>query len=399
MDGDRRPVGPDVIRVNGMSKRFVLRKDNSLKERIVGIGRIGRRHREDFWVLKDVDLQIRAGETVGLIGHNGSGKSTLLKLIGGILDPTNGSVEHRGRIAALLELGAGFHPDLTGRENVYLNAALLGLTREETDARFDAIVEFAGIGEFVDTQVKFFSSGMFVRLAFAVAINTDPDILLVDEVLAVGDEAFQRKCLDKISEFREQGVAIIIVSHRLAEIQSLCDRVIVLDHGRVMHDGDVQTGVREFRELLKADAQTPDGEHIIGVEVLDAAEQPRTSFAPGEDVLIRLELDRMAALHDWYPSIQVDDAFGRAAFGTSTFELDGAWVNGDEDRLVVDFHIAAPALGDGRFFVNAAIILREPIAKHADDAVQAATFEVVSPTPARGLIRVHATAEIAPTAR
>ena len=188
---------PEIVRIDHVSKRFTLRKDKSLKERIVTLGALGRRHREDFWALRDVSLSIRAGSTVGLIGHNGSGKSTLLKVIGGIIDPSSGDVSRRGRIAALLELGAGFHPDLTGRENVYLNASILGLSRHETDERLDAILDFASIGEFIDTQVKFYSSGMYVRLAFAVAINTDPDLLLVDEVLAVGDEAFQRKCLDK----------------------------------------------------------------------------------------------------------------------------------------------------------------------------------------------------------
>ncbi|HWK20793.1 MAG TPA: ABC transporter ATP-binding protein [Microbacteriaceae bacterium] len=378
-----------------MSKRFVLRKDNSLKERIVGFGRVGRRHREDFWVLRDVNITIRAGETIGLIGHNGSGKSTLLKLIGGILDPTKGKVEHRGRIAALLELGAGFHPDLTGRENVYLNAALMGLSREETDARFGDITAFADIGEFIDTQVKFYSSGMFVRLAFAVAINTDPDILLVDEVLAVGDEAFQRKCLDKIAEFKAQGVTIIIVSHRLAEIQGLCERVLLLDHGQVVHDGDTREGIRALRNLLKAASPNPDGDHIVDVAVLDGQGQPRATFQPGEDVLVRIELDRLAALRGWYCSIQVDDAFGRIAFGTSTYEIDGgAWFGSTEDRMIVTFRISAPALADGRFFVNCAIILREPLNMHADDAMQAATFEVASDETPRGLIRIVASAEI-----
>ena len=182
-----------------VSKRFTVRKDSSLKERVVTLGRAGRRHKHDFWALSDVDLDIHAGTTIGLIGHNGSGKSTLLKVLGGIIQPTTGEVQQRGRVAALLELGAGFHPDLTGRENVFLNASVLGLSREETEAQFDAILEFSGVADFIDTQVKFYSSGMYVRLAFAIAVHTDPDILLVDEVLAVGDERFQKKCLDKIA--------------------------------------------------------------------------------------------------------------------------------------------------------------------------------------------------------
>lgn len=206
-------TGPDIVRLDEVSKHFTVRKDNSLKDRIVHFGRLGEDLREDFVAVDDVSLRIQAGTTVGLLGANGSGKSTLLKLIGGIISPTTGTVQTRGRMAALLELGAGFHPDLSGRENVYLNASILGLSKAETDRQFDDIVEFSGIGSFIDTAVKFYSSGMYVRLAFAVAVHTDPDILLVDEVLAVGDETFQRKCMDRITQFRAEGRTIILVSH------------------------------------------------------------------------------------------------------------------------------------------------------------------------------------------
>ncbi|MBN9621141.1 MAG: ABC transporter ATP-binding protein, partial [Actinobacteria bacterium] len=189
--------GTTVVRVENASKRFVIRKEKSLKERVVNAGR-SRRHKDDFWALRDVSFEIASGSTVGLIGANGSGKSTLLKLIGGIIQPTTGTVTRRGRLAALIELGAGFHPDLTGRENIFLNCAILGLSREQTRTHFDSIVAFSGIESFIDTQVKFYSSGMYVRLAFAVAVHVDPDVLLVDEVLAVGDEPFQRKCMDRI---------------------------------------------------------------------------------------------------------------------------------------------------------------------------------------------------------
>ncbi len=196
--------GNVAIRLEHVSKEFTIRRDKSLKERLVNAGR-SRRHAEHFVALDDVSFDVPTGSTVGLIGHNGSGKSTLLKLVGGILRPTSGSVRHRGRIAALLELGAGFHGDLTGRENVYLNASLLGLSRAQTDKHFDDIVEFSEIPEKIDTQVKFYSSGQYVRLAFAVAVHVDPEILLVDEVLAVGDEPFQRKCLDRIRTFQAEG--------------------------------------------------------------------------------------------------------------------------------------------------------------------------------------------------
>jgi ABC-type polysaccharide/polyol phosphate transport system ATPase subunit len=245
-----RPVikdAPVVIRAQDVSKRFVIRKDKSLKERIVNFGR-SRRHKDDFWALRDITLDIPAGSSVGLVGANGSGKSTLLKVIGGIIQPNDGEVVRRGRLAALLELGAGFHPDLTGRENVYLNASILGLSQKQTDEYFDSIVEFSEIADFIDTQVKFYSSGMYVRLAFAIAVHVDPDILLIDEVLAVGDEPFQQKCMDKIREFQRDGRTIVFVSHSAAQVEDLCDRVVVLSHGRVVFDGETTEGIEALRE-------------------------------------------------------------------------------------------------------------------------------------------------------
>jgi len=239
-------AAPDIVRIEGVSKRFVLLRDKSVKERLLNLS-ASRANREEFWALRDIDLTISAGTTVGLVGHNGSGKSTLLKLVGGIMQPTSGSVSRRGRLAALLELGAGFHPDLTGRENVYLNAALLGLSRKETRAAFDQIVDFSGVEAFIDTAVKFYSSGMYVRLAFAVAVHVDPDLLLVDEVLAVGDEAFQEKCLEKIREFQREGRTIVLVSHAAKQVEDLCDRVAVLHHGALIFDGGAAEGIKVLR--------------------------------------------------------------------------------------------------------------------------------------------------------
>jgi len=241
---------PVVIRVENLIKRFVVHKDKSLKERIVNFGR-SKKHKEDFYALQDVSMEITSGETVGLVGHNGSGKSTLLKTLGGILQPTSGVVERRGQLAALLELGAGFHPDLTGRENVYLNGSILGLSNERIAEVFDSIVDFSEISEFIDTQVKFYSSGMYVRLAFAVAIHVDPDILLVDEVLAVGDEPFQRKCMDKIRQFQQEGRTIVIVSHSAEQIRDVCDRVIVLKRGHVIFDGETDAGLQALQESFE----------------------------------------------------------------------------------------------------------------------------------------------------
>jgi len=233
---------PDVIRITHLTKRFIIRKEKSLKERVVNFGR-SNKHKEDFYALRDVTITIPAGQTVGLVGHNGSGKSTLLKAIGGIIQPNSGTVERRGQLAALLELGAGFHPDLTGRENVYLNGSILGLSRARIEEIFDEIVDFSEIRDFIDTQVKFYSSGMYVRLAFAIAVHVDPDILLVDEVLAVGDEPFQRKCMEKIREFQREGRTIVLVSHAADQIMDVCDRVIVLKRGDVIFDGDTAEGL------------------------------------------------------------------------------------------------------------------------------------------------------------
>jgi ABC-2 type transport system ATP-binding protein len=239
-------TAPDIVRVEGVSKRFVLHPDKSVKERILNLRRSAP-HRQEFWALRDIDLTVRAGTTLGLIGPNGSGKSTLLKIVGGILTPTSGAASRRGRLAALLELGAGFHPDLTGRENVYLNAAILGMSQRETRAVFDGIVEYSGVEEFIDSPVKFYSSGMYVRLGFAVAVHVDPDLLLVDEVLAVGDEAFQRKCMNTIHDFQREGRTILFVSHSPAQVRELCDRVVVLERGRLVFDGDADAALAAMR--------------------------------------------------------------------------------------------------------------------------------------------------------
>jgi ABC-2 type transport system ATP-binding protein len=239
---------PAAIEVGDVSKRFrVFReKPTSVKQRLI----TAHARAEDFWALRDVSLDVAEGSTFGLIGHNGSGKTTLLKCVAGILRPTAGTIRQRGRLAALLELGAGFHPELTGRENVYLNASFLGLSRRETDRAYDDIVAFAELEDFMDNQVKFFSSGMLVRLGFAVAVHVDPDVLLIDEVLAVGDEAFQAKCLDRVRAFQQQGRTIVLVTHALDTVREICDRAAMLHHGRLHALGPPDDVVREMRYVL-----------------------------------------------------------------------------------------------------------------------------------------------------
>lgn len=238
-------VAIQVIKVN---KKFVLRHTRSLKEAVVWLikGRKGDISKK-FHALHDVDLEVQKGETVALLGLNGSGKSTLLKHISGVMLPDTGTVRTRGTVAGLIEVGAGFHHDLSGRDNVYLNGAILGMSEAQISDQFESIVEFAEIGEFIDTEVRFYSSGMYLRLAFSVAVHTDPEVFLVDEILAVGDEPFQRKCLDKIKELSSAGKTLVVVSHDLDLVSRICDRGVVLEHGNLIFDGPIVEAVAVLR--------------------------------------------------------------------------------------------------------------------------------------------------------
>jgi ABC-2 type transport system ATP-binding protein len=237
-----------AIEVSNISKQFVLRHTRSLKEAVVWLAK-GRKGdlSEKFHALKNVSLSIEAGETVALLGLNGSGKSTLLKHISGVMLPDTGTVKTRGRVAGLIEVGAGFHPDLSGRDNVFLNGAILGMTEQQIKDRFDDIVEFSEIGQFIDTEVKFYSSGMYLRLAFSVAVHTDPEVFLIDEILAVGDEPFQRKCIDKIQELAEDGKTLVVVSHDLDLVSRICRRGVVVEHGTIVFDGEIDSAVALLR--------------------------------------------------------------------------------------------------------------------------------------------------------
>lgn len=350
---------PDIIRLSHVSKQFRVRKDNNLKDRIVHFGRHGKAFREEFTAVDEVSLSIKAGTTVGLLGQNGSGKSTLLKLIGGIVAPSTGTIESRGRMAALLELGAGFHPDLSGRENVYLNAAILGLSRTQIDARFDEIVEFSGIGDFIDTAVKFYSSGMYVRLAFAVAVHTDPDVLLVDEVLAVGDEAFQRKCMDRIHQFRKEGRTIILVSHSAQQVQELCDRGILLHHGEVVFDGEINAAVDGLRDVLAGrevgEAPPEETVHPIQVkeiELVDDAGRSVKELVTGQPFTIRVHVDTLHPIERWELGFSMDTPLGQMVMASNT-EVLGVTLDPITAPTVVELRVADAGLGPGDYFVNA----------------------------------------------
>jgi len=394
-----------LVRIEHVAKRFVLHKDKSLKDRILYWGSRSR-SRSEFNALDDVSLEIGLGETVGLIGHNGSGKSTLLKVVGGIIEASRGDVYRRGRVAALLELGAGFHPDLSGRENVYLNAALLGMSTADTDAVFDDIVEFSGIGEFIDSQVKFYSSGMYVRLAFAVAVHSDPDLLLVDEVLAVGDEPFQLKCMNKIRQFQKEGRTIVLVSHSSEQVADVCTRAVVLDGGRIVHDGAVGEGIRVLRDGYERDRIAGEetetgGRHpaveISSVTVTDAtgASTAGRTIERGTDLRLTIHAEVLEPT-EWITGFTLQSSLGHAVYRLNTEGL-GIDLPAAPGRYDVQFSIPSTNFGINRLIISAGatdgdgtpIALLDPagVLDYADDpfgagVVQFAASGTVTPVTA-----------------
>jgi len=389
--------GTPVIRIENVSKRFVIRKEKSLKERLVNFGR-SNLHKDDFWALQDVDLEVSTGSTVGLIGPNGSGKSTLLKMIGGILQPTSGSVHLRGRLAALLELGAGFHPDLTGRENVYLNASILGLSKKQTDLHFDAMVDFSGIEPFIDTHVKFYSSGMYVRLAFAVAVHVDPDILLVDEVLAVGDEQFQRKCLERIRGFQHEGRTIVLVTHGLDQVAEFCDRAVVLEHGKVTADGLPRDALKVLRADFEAtrqeevdrqdEAATRPLARFTGIALRsDSGATGHPSLMTGEGLTVAVEIEATAPLEDWEIGVGISTPLGTALYSTNT-RLLGVKLDRHVGPGRFEFHLGQLALGEGDYSVHTSLTGSD--GTEIDLVPQAAEFSVEGYGRSQGTLAARA---------
>jgi lipopolysaccharide transport system ATP-binding protein len=319
------PVAPAIV-VDGVTETFRLYQERpvGLKERLY---RFRRSTYTDFHALEDVSFTVQHGESVAVIGHNGSGKSTLLKLLARILPPDQGRVQTSGRVASLLELGAGFHGELTGRENIYLNGAILGLSRVQIDERFDAIVDFAGIRPLLDTAVRTYSSGLYVRLGFAIAVTVDPDILLVDEVLAVGDAEFQDRSLERMRGFRDQGKTFVLVSHDLPAVRELCDRAIVLDRGRIAFDGPVSEGVELYLQRV-ASAHVPEGPRWSGsrrvaieqVLLLGADGQPVAEVAPSAPLTLRVRVRASEAVDVCSLGITVT-----RGDGTHLYELHTTW--------------------------------------------------------------------------
>jgi ABC-2 type transport system ATP-binding protein len=352
-----------AIEVSDVAKRFrLIHERNSTLKATIFSG-FKRTVHEEFWALKGVSFDVPEGSTFGLIGHNGSGKSTLLKCMARIYRPTTGAIATTGKVSALLELGAGFHPELSGRENVYLNGSILGLSKRDIDKRFDSIVSFAGLEQFIDTPVKNYSSGMFVRLGFSVAITVEPDILLVDEVLAVGDESFQQRCLEKFADLRASGRTVVIVTHSLDTVRNMCTSAAWLDHGHLLEQGNAHDVVTSYLESVRddrraneqgedgrSDGETTAGWQIRDVTLLDAAGKPTDLVPSGSSLTLRVTLDAPR------------DEVVCLAFGI--YRTDGVHCAGQAHRFtangsastVVEYAIPRCMLGGGVYDLNVRVL-------------------------------------------
>jgi ABC-2 type transport system ATP-binding protein len=390
------------VEVAGVSKRFRLyhQKYQSLKERVL---HAGQNPYEDFWALRDVSFDVLEGETVGILGRNGSGKSTLLKCVSGILQPTDGKVVVRGQLAALLELGAGMQPDLSGRENIYLNASLLGLSTREVERRFDDIVAFAELEQFIDNQVKFYSSGMYVRLGFAVAVNVDPDVLVIDEVLAVGDENFQRKCLARIREFQDDGRTILFVTHSAELVRQICDRGVVLEDGNMLGIAEAGEAIRLYHErLVAAGASLPGSEdegraHAARRVRLGepSIEHPgtgsRSYLLPGESLKVQVPFEVTETTPDVVFGITIRDHQGTLVFQSDTAELDHPFP-GAVGTGRVDFSFASVPLLGGTYQIGLVAQDRRGVVIDVSD--HAGSFEVMNPGRSSGTVAMDLHAEV-----
>jgi ABC-type polysaccharide/polyol phosphate transport system ATPase subunit len=322
----------------------------------------------DFWAVKDVSFEVGRGETLGLIGHNGAGKSTILKLLSQITAPTEGEIRINGRVAALIEVGSGFHPELTGRENVYLSGSILGMRRKEIQTKFDRIVEFSGVGDFIDTPVKWYSSGMYVRLGFAVAAHLEADILLVDEVLAVGDAAFQVQCLERLNELRRNGTTMIFISHDLLSIEKLCDRVALMERGRLVASGAPHSVVREYQHMTAtspmaamADAQIPAAVASARVETVTFHDENGTeilSASTGEPLAARVHYTVDSTVHDAVIELFYYSRDGRVLHCQQSTAVGGGELTLTPGAGAVEFSMPGLGLQPGVYAIGATIRTR-----------------------------------------
>ncbi|MCX6158536.1 MAG: ABC transporter ATP-binding protein [Ignavibacteriae bacterium] len=370
----------NIITVENISKKYVIRHQtnnfNTFRDvigekikRLVGRGN-DEGEREEFWALKDVSFDVKEGERVGIIGRNGAGKSTMLKLLSRITEPTEGRISIRGRVASLLEVGTGFHPELSGRENIFLNGAILGMKREEIKKKFDEIVDFAEVEKFLDTPVKRYSSGMYVRLAFAVAAHLEPEILMVDEVLAVGDAEFQKKCIGKMNDVSKAGRTILFVSHNMGAIEQLCSRTVVLRQGEKIFDGETQEGIniylrkneKVFSNEAEADLSNyPDRDsmgntaRINKIKLMSIAGQVTNEFKMGEDIAVEIETRFNETVKDPIFDLTVTNSIGQYI---SNIRSDWEGFHNHDSNGIVKTRIIFknPPLTPGVYFLSPEVI-------------------------------------------
>jgi lipopolysaccharide transport system ATP-binding protein len=366
-----------LIQLRQVSKRFAMHHEQqrSFQETFIRFFQRKRDRGRQFWALNDVTLEVRAGDCFGIVGSNGSGKSTLLSLITGIVEPTSGDIITNGRIASLLELGAGFHPELTGRENIFLNGSVYGLSRRQMLKKLDEIIDFTELGDFIDVPIKHYSSGMYVRLGFAVAVHTEPDVLLVDEVLAVGDASFQHKCLDRIQKFRTRGGTLVLVSHDMGTIQSLCNQTVWLDGGQVRAAGqpaDVvmaylnEVAQREENQATVEPAPKPSkGQNrwgtgkisITRVELCDGTGAPRYIFVTGGVMEVRLHYRVEGRVEEPVFGIAIHHQNGAHLCGPNT-DFGGLRIASLQGEGQVVFRIPALPLLEGAYDISASVVDR-----------------------------------------
>ena len=392
----------NAVEIEGVSKVFRLyqEKYTSLKERVIKAGKIPF---QEFYALRDVNINVEEGTSIGLLGHNGSGKSTLLKCIAGIIQPTSGQIRVKGRVSAMLEVGAGFHPELSGRDNIYLSATLLGVPVKEITARFDEIVAFSELGAFIDNQVKYYSTGMYARLGFAVAVNVDPDILLVDEVLAVGDENFQRKCIERIRVFQKEGRTIVFVSHSPDLVRATCEQAYVLDHGIVGGAGDTGSAIAALRDSLQANSQVggtrivdgspedekPEAVHAVAsvevtsVRAVTASEESREHIFPHDPLKLEIGYRANSPTTGVGVAVQIFTPGKELLFGANTREMGIQSFDLDSDG-VIEINFDDLAVLDGIYGVSVTLLdsSGNPLSWLEDRAA----FQVVNTSRVSGIV-------------
>lgn len=390
-----------AVVVNDVSKSFRIYRDRqrSLKATIIK----GRRAKfDEFWALKDIDLEIQQGKTFGLLGNNGSGKSTLLKCMAQILQPNKGSISHVGRMAAMLEVGSGFHPELSGRDNVYLNGAILGMSKGEIDGKFDSIVDFSGVGDFIDQPVKNFSSGMYVRLGFAVSIHVDPDVLLVDEVLAVGDMGFQEKCTEKFADLRREGRTVVVVSHAIEQMRSFCDDAAWLRKGELMAFGPARDVIDEYADQAHNVATTAEvaAAHLEGhfgsgeatidrFEVLTGGHEV-DQVHTGDEVTIRMHFTCHEAVENPGFGFEIEHEGGFLVWGHMTVDGNCTFPTLRPGPGSVDVVIPSLVLRPGVYRINGGIVSAGRV-RSIDEFRRSLTFTVdrSDPHESSGVVVMH----------